>query len=110
MKQRLSIDTEAYKELYRKYDELECSTEFNYENEESNVTTKSSNESLNNVAELDNSRDSAHGDESEQDKKTEAEAIPSVDVVVQQCPVCCCEFSPDLSIDAKTEHIEQHFA
>ncbi len=35
--------------------------------------------------------------------------VKSTDVEVHQCPVCNQQFPPQMALDEKKEHIEQHF-
>lgn len=36
-------------------------------------------------------------------------SLPDLDGVVRACPVCYCEFADDMPVEAKQEHIDQHF-
>jgi chromosome segregation ATPase len=112
--ERLLAGADEYKSLYRKYAALERMIAKANQQNQSNPTTLSNETGLNEealVKLLRNSYELQQKEEKDDEEKNIITAQHSlVDEEIRECPMCYWEFPHHLTLEAKNEHIENHFA
>ncbi len=111
----LSAGAEKYKILSSNYTAPQRRMELNHHKKNQNATTTLSNESeCNAERSVTHFRNLyKHPQERQRDQEEETTSTRSlcseIDFQVHECPMCYWTFPQHLTLDAKREHIEQHF-
>jgi len=112
--ERLLAGADEYKTLYRKYAALDRMIGKANQQNKTNPTTLSNETGLNEEALVTLLRNSyelqqkeTHEDEKDDEEK---KTIKLGDEEIRECPMCYWEFPKHLTLEAKKEHIENHFA
>jgi len=112
--ERLLAGADEYKTLYRKYAALDRMIAKANQQNKTNPTTLSNETGLNEEALVTLLRNSyelqqkeTHEDEKDDEEK---KTIKLGDEEIRECPMCYWEFPKHLTLEAKKEHIENHFA